>query len=123
MFNINTLKGKGYAPAEKNKEAWHYNGPFKIETGKPLYEMTEEDYSDISLNYLLDKMKKDPAVVAITSGTPTVMGSQRIREKKPEAVRRCRYRRRDSRSTCFRNRRKWRKTGLWCLQYICTENL
>ncbi len=36
--------------------------------------MTEEDYSDISLNYLLDKMKKDPAVVAITSGTPTVMG-------------------------------------------------
>ena len=36
--------------------------------------MTEEDYSDISMNYLLDKMKKDPAVVAITSGTPTVMG-------------------------------------------------
>ena len=26
------------------------------------------------MNYLLDKMKKDPAVVAITSGTPTVMG-------------------------------------------------
>lgn len=74
VVHINTLKGKGYAPAEKNKEAWHYNGPFKIETGKPLYEMTEEDYSDISLNYLLDKMKKDPAVVAITSGTPTVMG-------------------------------------------------
>lgn len=39
------------------------------ETAEP-----EEDYSDISLNYLLDKMKKDPAVVAITSGTPTVMG-------------------------------------------------
>ena len=74
VVHINTLKGKGYAPAEKNKEAWHYNGPFKIETGEPLYEMTEEDYSDISLNYLLDKMKKDPAVVAITSGTPTVMG-------------------------------------------------
>ena len=60
--------------AEQNKEVWHYNGPFHIETGEPLYEMTEEDYSDISLNYLLDKMKKDPAVVAITSGTPTVMG-------------------------------------------------
>lgn len=74
VVHINTLKGKGYAPAEKNKEAWHYNGPFKIETGEPLYEMTEEDYSDISLDYLLDKMKKDPAVVAITSGTPTVMG-------------------------------------------------
>ena len=74
VVHINTLKGKGYAPAEQNKEVWHYNGPFHIETGEPLYEMTEEDYSDISLNYLLDKMKKDPAVVAITSGTSTVMG-------------------------------------------------
>ena len=74
VVHINTLKGKGYAPAEQNKENWHYSGPFKIETGEPLYEMTEEDYSDVSLNYLLDKMKKDPAVVAITSGTPTVMG-------------------------------------------------
>ena len=58
VVHINTLKGKGYAPAEQNKEVWHYNGPFHIETGEPLYEMTEEDYSDISLNYLLDKMKK-----------------------------------------------------------------
>ena len=74
VVHINTLKGKGYAPAEQNKEVWHYNGPFHIETGEPLYEMTEEDYSDISMNYLLDKKKKDPAVVAITSGTPTVMG-------------------------------------------------
>ena len=42
----------------RTKEVWHYNGPFHIETGEPLYEMTEEDYSDISMNYLLDKMKK-----------------------------------------------------------------
>lgn len=76
VVHINTLKGKGYAPAEENKEAWHFSGPFNIETGEPLVDETaeEEDYSDISLNYLLDKMKKDPAVVAITSGTPTVMG-------------------------------------------------
>ena len=77
VVHINTLKGKGYAPAEENKEAWHYSGPFDIETGEALVDETaepEEDYSDISLNYLLDKMKKDPAVVAITSGTPTVMG-------------------------------------------------
>ena len=52
VVHINTLKGKGYAPAEQNKEVWHYNGPFHIETGEPLYEMTEEDYSDISMNYL-----------------------------------------------------------------------
>ena len=46
VVHINTLKGKGYAPAEQHKEQWHFNGPFHIETGKPLYEMEEEDYSN-----------------------------------------------------------------------------
>lgn len=26
VVHIRTLKGKGYAPAEKNKEQWHYSG-------------------------------------------------------------------------------------------------
>lgn len=74
VVHINTLKGKGYAPAEKNKEQWHFSGPFHIETGEPLFPMDAPDYSSVTCDYLLDKMKKDPAVVAITAGTPTVMG-------------------------------------------------
>lgn len=74
VVHINTLKGKGYAPAEEHKEQWHFNGPFKIETGEPLYIPEGEDFSDITADYLLKKMKEDPAVVAITSGTPTVLG-------------------------------------------------
>lgn len=74
VVHINTLKGKGYAPAEKCKEQWHYSGPFDIETGKPLFDNVEEDYSSVTCEYLLEKMKKDSSVVAITSGTPTVMG-------------------------------------------------
>lgn len=74
VVHINTLKGKGYAPAEEHKEQWHFNGPFKIETGEPLYIPEGEDFSDITAEYLLKKMKEDPAVVAITSGTPTVLG-------------------------------------------------
>lgn len=74
VVHINTLKGKGYAPAEEHKEQWHFSGPFKIETGEPLYVSEEEDFSDITAEYLLKKMKEDPAVVAITSGTPTVLG-------------------------------------------------
>ena len=84
VVHINTLKGKGYAPAEQHKEQWHFNGPFHIETGKPLYEMEEEDYSDVTCNYLMKKMKEDPAVVAITSGTPTVWDLQRISEKQQD---------------------------------------
>lgn len=74
VVHICTQKGKGYAPAEANKEAWHYCGPFDIETGKPLYTFDSEDYSSVTADYLLDKMKKDKTVVAITSATPTVMG-------------------------------------------------
>ena len=74
VVHIRTLKGKGYAPAEEHKEQWHYSGPFDIETGRSLFEGDEEDYSSVSCDYLLDKMKKDPKVVAITAGTPTVMG-------------------------------------------------
>lgn len=74
VVHINTLKGKEYAPAEIHKEQWHYSGPFDIETGKPLFDNVEEDYSSVTCEYLLEKMKNDSSVVAITSGTPTVMG-------------------------------------------------
>ncbi|UYJ39674.1 MAG: 1-deoxy-D-xylulose-5-phosphate synthase [Lachnospiraceae bacterium] len=83
VVHINTLKGKGYKPAEEHKEEWHYNGPFDIETGKPLGEMEVEDYSSVTADYLLKKMKQDKSVVAITSATPTVLGF--TKDKRDEA--------------------------------------
>lgn len=74
VVHIRTQKGKGYGPAEKDKETWHYNAPFNLETGEALAQPQGDDYSDITADYLLDKMKKDPSVVAITSATPTVLG-------------------------------------------------
>lgn len=74
VVHIVTEKGKGYAPAEKDKETWHWTMPFDIETGKPLYSFDGEDYSGITAEYLLKKMKEDKSVCAITSATPTVIG-------------------------------------------------
>ncbi len=74
VVHIVTLKGKGYKPAEEDKETWHWHMPFDIKTGKPLMDSDGEDYSSVTAEYLLDKMKKDNSVVAITSATPTVMG-------------------------------------------------
>ena len=74
VVHICTLKGKGYAPAEQHKEEWHYCAPFDIETGTPLYEDDSEDYSSVTADYLLKKMKQDKSVVAITSATPAVLG-------------------------------------------------
>lgn len=83
VVHINTQKGKGYAPAEANKENWHYSGPFNIETGEPLFVPEGPDYSDITVKYLLSKMKQDKSVVAITAGTPTVIGF--TKDKREEA--------------------------------------
>ena len=74
VVHINTLKGKGYAPAEQNKEKWHWHMPFDIATGESLFKGGEPDFADASLEYLLKKMDEDKSVVAITAGTPTVMG-------------------------------------------------
>ena len=74
VVHINTQKGKGYKLAEEHKEDWHYCAPFDVETGKPLDSFDGEDFSSVTAQYLLKKMKEDKKVVAITSATPTVMG-------------------------------------------------
>lgn len=79
VVHINTLKGKGYAPAEADREGWHYSGPFNIETGEPLYTSDKEDYSEVTGKYLLEKMKQDKTVAAITSATPGVLGFSKAR--------------------------------------------
>ena len=85
VVHIKTLKGKGYALAEENKENWHWCMPFHVENGEPLMPMEGEDYSGITAEYLLAKMKEDRSVVAITSATPAVMGF--VKDKREEAGR------------------------------------
>lgn len=84
VVHINTLKGKGYKPAEEHKAEWHWHLPFDIETGKSHFPEVE-DYSSVTCEYLIEKMKKDPTVVAITSGTPTILGF--TQEKRKQAGR------------------------------------
>lgn len=74
VVHICTQKGKGYEIAEKNKEAWHYCGPFDLETGKSDMPQGGEDYSSMTADILLKKMKEDKTIVGITSATPTVFG-------------------------------------------------
>lgn len=84
VVHIHTIKGKGLDYAEKNKEQWHWGMPFVLETGESKFSMGDtEDYGDLTGKYLLDAMKQDPTVVAITSATPTVLGF--IPERRNEA--------------------------------------
>jgi 1-deoxy-D-xylulose-5-phosphate synthase len=81
VVHVNTLKGKGYAPAEHDKETWHWGMPFNLDTGKSLFEFTGEDYGDLTAEYLLNRMKEDPTIVGVTSATPTVFGFTKERRE------------------------------------------
>ena len=60
VVHICTQKGKGYKIAEENKENWHYCGPFNLETGKSdMSQDGGEDYSSMTADILLKKMKED----------------------------------------------------------------
>ena len=85
VVHIHTEKGKGYAPAENDKETWHWSMPFDIETGKLKGEGGGEDYGNLTAEYLLAEMKKDKHLVAVTSGTPTVAGFFKARREEAGA--------------------------------------
>ena len=75
VVHICTVKGKGYPPAECNPEKWHYMESFDIATGKLYHEpVTIETYENLTRDYLVKKMEADPTVVAVTAGTPKILG-------------------------------------------------
>ena len=74
VVHIHTQKGEGYAPAEAHKEQFHFSAPFDVATGNLLNMNEAPDYGDITAEHLLEMMKRDRSVVAITAGTPGVIG-------------------------------------------------
>ena len=74
VVHVNSQKGEGYVPAEKYREEFHYRNPFEIETGALLHNSNEENYSDITRNFLLEKLKTVPNLLIVTSATPEGFG-------------------------------------------------
>lgn len=74
VVHISTLKGKGFAPAETNKENWHWSMPFDPETGESKFTGGGEDYGSMTCDFLLDKMKKDEKVVTVVAAVPVCIG-------------------------------------------------
>ena len=82
VVHINTQKGKGYKPAEIDKETWHWHMPFDRETGKTSISFSGESYTSLTSQYIMDKAKQDKNFVIITPAMPMTAGlSQDLREK------------------------------------------
>lgn len=73
VVHINTQKGKGFAFAEKNKEAWHSTTPFDRESGRKVSRFRGENYTHIAKQFILDKAKEDNKFVVITPNMPSSM--------------------------------------------------
>ncbi len=72
VVHIHTLKGKGYKPAEDDKESYHWQLPGFLEQKEGCAE--GESYNSITKDFLLNKKEQKEPVVAITAATPGVFG-------------------------------------------------
>lgn len=75
VVHINTLKGKGYEPALKDEEAWHWHGPFDIATGQSLSDgSAPESYANLAGEYLLKRAETDENLLVVASAVPFALG-------------------------------------------------
>ena len=83
VVHIHTEKGHGYAPAVKNKEAWHWGMPFNLDDGSRPVRNADgtvpevkpcETYPELFSDWMMSEMKHDKTLIAVTAGTPTAAG-------------------------------------------------
>ncbi len=84
IVHLHTLKGKGLALAEQNKEAFHWIMPGTVDNfGTPAPKF--ETYDNLTTDYLLKKREQDKTVIAISPATPGAYGfTPEFREKMGE---------------------------------------
>lgn len=84
IVHLHTLKGKGLALAEQNKEAFHWIMPGTVDNfGTPAPKI--ETYDNLTTDYLIKKREQDKTVIAISPATPGAYGfTPEFREKMGE---------------------------------------
>lgn len=80
VVHIHTLKGKGFEPAEINKEMFHWTVPGFL---NPQENVTyPESYTSVTIDYFLKKKEEEPKLMVISPATPGATGfTKDIREK------------------------------------------
>lgn len=74
LLHLHTIKGHGYAPAEKAATIWHAPGKFDISTGERICcdeSGTPPKYQTVFGETLLELAKQNPKIVGVTPAMPT----------------------------------------------------
>lgn len=72
VIHLHTTKGKGLPQAEENKEKFHWVSPGILDEKTPVD--TSENYTTVTKEYILNKIKQDKTVIAISAATPGAYG-------------------------------------------------
>ena len=83
LLHIRTVKGKGYAPAERNPDKFHGVSRFCVETGAPV-RPSGTDFSKVFGETMCELAGEDPRVCAITAAMAHGTGLSGFFETFPE---------------------------------------
>ena len=89
LLHLHTVKGKGYAPAEKNATVWHAPGLFDAATGERISEASGGQpmkYQDVFGHTLLELARQNPRVVGVTPAMPTGCSMNIMAKEMPDRV-------------------------------------
>jgi len=84
LVHVVTTKGKGYAPAEKERVKYHGVGRFDREDGVQPSTSSLPSYTDVFGLSMLEEADRDERVVAITAAMPGGTGLGRFRLQHPD---------------------------------------
>ena len=85
LLHVRTVKGKGYAPAEKDQSVWHAPGKFDVATGKRIVSQGGAlKYQDIFGKTLVELARTDGRIVGITPAMASGCSLTYMMEEFPE---------------------------------------
>ncbi len=86
LVHVATVKGKGYAIAEKDQVGYHAQNPFNLATGKgiPATKPKPPKYAKVFAHTLTTLAANDPKIVGITAAMATGTGLDKLQQKLPK---------------------------------------
>jgi len=85
LLHVSTIKGKGYAPAEKNPVYFHGVGCFNADTGESVNkECSVPTYTQVFGETIVQLAKEDERIIAVTAAMPEGTGLVKFAEAYPD---------------------------------------
>lgn len=84
LVHVVTKKGRGYKPAELNPSWYHGVDSFDVKTGKNNIEKKDASYTDVFSDTILELVKENDKLVAITAAMPSGTGLSKFMKQYPD---------------------------------------